>query len=68
MTVYTIEELVPILRMKKRAIRRLISEGELPARFVGRRWLVREEELKLFLDPFVEEPKMISCGNCQTMK
>jgi hypothetical protein len=34
-TVYTIPELIPILRLKKRAIRKLIAEGELPARPVG---------------------------------
>jgi excisionase family DNA binding protein len=57
MTVYTIPELIPILRLKKRAIRKLIAEGELPARLIGRQWLVREEDLKMFLDPFLETPE-----------
>jgi hypothetical protein len=26
--------------LKKRAIRKLIAEGELPARLIGRQWLV----------------------------
>jgi excisionase family DNA binding protein len=67
-TVYTIPELIPVLRMKKRAIRKLIAEGELPARLVGRQWLVREEDLKMFLDPFLETPDSPPCGNCHALK
>ncbi len=49
-TVYTIPELMPILRMKKRAIRKLLIAGVLRGRFVGRQWLVTEESLRGFLD------------------
>jgi excisionase family DNA binding protein len=62
-TVYTISELIPILRLKKRAIRKLIAECELPARLIGRQWLVREEDLKMFLDPFVETLESTACRN-----
>lgn len=67
-TIYTIPELIPILRLKKRAIRKLIAEGELPARLVGRQWLVREEDSKMFLDPFLETPDSTPCCNCSTQK
>jgi excisionase family DNA binding protein len=56
---YTIEELQPILRLKKRAIRKIIAEGELPARMIGRQWLVREEDLKMALDPYLDASVLI---------
>ncbi len=48
-TVYTIEELMPILHLKKRAVRNLITRGYLRGRLVGRQWLVTEDAVKLDL-------------------
>ncbi len=48
-TVYTIPELTGILHMKPRAIRKLLNGGELVGRYVGRQWLVSEEQLQAFL-------------------
>ncbi len=50
MTVYTIPDLVPILKMKTRAIRRLLTDGDLQGRLVGRQWLVTEGSVKRFLE------------------
>jgi excisionase family DNA binding protein len=49
MITYTIPELVPILRIKKRAIRKLVSTGKLAGRLVGRQILVTEEALRHYL-------------------
>ncbi len=48
--VYTIPELMPLLRLKKRAIRKLISTGKLSGRLVGKQWLVTEQALNAFLN------------------
>ncbi len=50
MITYTINELAPILRLKPRAIRRLINSGQLQARLVGRQFLVSEALLREFLE------------------
>jgi excisionase family DNA binding protein len=60
-TVYTIPELMPILRLKKRAIRNLITSGELAGRLVGRQFLVSDEALKRYL----KAPEHVPCGNCR---
>jgi excisionase family DNA binding protein len=60
--VYTVEELVPILRMKKRAIRRCLAEGELSGQLVGKKWLVTEEAVKVFLNA----PDLTSNGSRST--
>jgi hypothetical protein len=49
-TAYTIPDLIPILRMKSRAIRQLLTDGKLQGRIVGRQWLVPEESIKRFLE------------------
>jgi len=49
MVTYTIPELVPILKLKKRAIRQLLAKGYLRGQIVGRQWLVAEESVKKFL-------------------
>jgi excisionase family DNA binding protein len=64
MITYTIPELVPILRIKKRAIRKLVSNGNLSGRLVGRQILVTEEALKRFL----KAPDTKLCGNCLLYK
>lgn len=58
MVTFTIPELVPILRLKKRAIRKLVSNGDLSGRLVGRQILVSEEALKRFL----KAPDVKQCG------
>jgi hypothetical protein len=60
-TIYTIPELIPILRMNKRAIRKLIRSRSLLGRLVGRQILVTEEALRMFL----KAPDMTSCENCR---
>jgi excisionase family DNA binding protein len=47
---YTIPDLIPILRMKRRAIRQLLTNGRLQGRIVGRQWLVPEEAIRRFLE------------------
>jgi len=49
MVTYTVDELIPLLKMKKRAIRELLTRGKLRGRIVGRHWLVTEESVKVFL-------------------
>jgi hypothetical protein len=46
---YTVNDLVPILHMKPRAIRRLIATDQLFGRMVGRQFLVTQTSLKEFL-------------------
>ena len=50
MKIYRVEELVPILRVLKKAVRAYIASGRLRGRKVGKRWLVTEEALRLFLN------------------
>ncbi len=50
LTLYTIPELIPFLRLKPRAIRKLIASVALLGRLVGRQWLVTEEDLRAFLE------------------
>ena len=50
MITYTVADLETLLKIKKRAIRRLLADGELRGRFVGRQWIVTEDSLKSFLE------------------
>ena len=50
MITYTVPGLESVLRIKKRAIRKLLADGELQGRFVGRQWIVSEDSLKAFLE------------------
>ena len=50
MITYTVADLETLLKIKKRAIRRLLAGGELRGRFVGRQWIVTEDSLKSFLE------------------
>ena len=47
---YTIGDLIPVLRMQKRPIRKLITSGVLPGKRVGRQFLVSEEALCRYLN------------------
>ena len=49
MNVYTVEELIPLLRISKKGIRTFLAQGKLKGRKVGKRWLVSEEALREFL-------------------
>lgn len=49
MTTFTVPELVPVLKLQPRAIRKLLASGKLPARRVGRQWIVSETSLRSFL-------------------
>ena len=49
MVTYTVDELVPVLKMKKRAVRQLLTDGKIPGRLVGRQWLVTDEAVRVFL-------------------
>lgn len=49
MVTYTVPELVPILKLKERAIRNLLASGKLPARRINRQWIVSEHSLRAFL-------------------
>lgn len=59
MTVYRIPDLVPILKMKPRAIRKLFTEGQVRGRLVGRQVLTTEDSLKRFLG---EPPTNHACS------
>ncbi len=59
MKLYTLPELEPVLRLKKRVIRKLIRNGDLWARMVGRQYLVTEKSLSDYL----EEPIFDGNGN-----
>lgn len=61
---YTVDELVPILRMKPRAIRRLIATDQLFGRMVGRQFLVTQTSLKGYLgegEPAPVEQQVVKC-------
>ena len=47
MNTFTVPELVPILHLKQRAIRKLIADGQLRGRLVGRQYLTTEAALKV---------------------
>lgn len=46
---YTIEEVVDIIKVTRRTIYKYIKQGDLKAIKVGRLWRVSEESLKEFL-------------------
>ena len=46
---YSIEDLVPILKLHPKTILRFIHEGKIQARKVGRAWMVQEDALKHYL-------------------
>ncbi len=50
MKIYTVEDLIPILQVSRKAVRAYIAEGKLRGRKVGKRWLVTEESLRKFLN------------------
>jgi hypothetical protein len=68
--IYDVEELIPMLRLSRKAIRGYIAEGRLIGRKVGKRWLVSEDALKIFLLNGEERPSISSpchdkhCGRC----
>ncbi len=46
---YGIPELMQILKISKRAARKCLAKGAIPARKIGKRWLVHPEALRNFL-------------------
>lgn len=47
--VFTIEEVAKILKVSEETVRRLISNGELEARRVGRQYRITREAINKFL-------------------
>jgi excisionase family DNA binding protein len=62
-TVYSIEDLMPILRMTQRAIRKLIHNGDLLGRKVGRNYLVTESALTDYLETPEDDTEVNSTAN-----
>ncbi len=58
MVTYTVSELVPLLKLKPRAVRKLLASGSLQGKRVGRQWIVSEYTLRSFLG----ENKQHECG------
>jgi len=50
MKIYTVEDLIPILQVSRKAVRRYLARGKLRGRKVGKKWLVTEEALRRFLE------------------
>ena len=46
---YSIKDMVPILKLHPKTILRFIREGKLMARKVGRTWMVQEDDLNAYL-------------------
>lgn len=55
---YSIKELVSILKLHEKTILRFIREGKLGARKVGRTWMVQEDTLKEYLQGDASEPQV----------
>lgn len=49
MQTFTVSQLTEILKMHERPIRKLLASGKLPARRIGRQWIVSEASLRFFL-------------------
>jgi len=47
---YTVKDIADQLHVKEKAVRRLITAGELPASKVLNKWVVTAENLKAFVD------------------
>ena len=54
---YSIEDLVPILKLHSKTILRFIHEGKIRARKVGRTWMVQQDALDFYLQGDGVEPK-----------
>ena len=54
---YSIEDLVPILKLHSKTILRFIHEGKIRARKVGRTWMVQQDALDFYLQGDSVEPK-----------
>ena len=54
---YSIEDLVPILKLHSKTILRFIHEGKIRARKVGRTWMVQQDALDYYLQGDSVEPK-----------
>ena len=58
--IYTVEELAPLLKVSRKALRHYLSERTLAGRKVGKRWLVHEDAVKQFLNVRQEHEKAVS--------
>lgn len=50
MTIYTINELAPILKRSYKTILKYVKEGTLPSSKVKGRYLITDEDIKIFLE------------------
>lgn len=50
MNLLTVSEVATALRVNPRTVYRLITNGELPARRIGRNWRIFETEFHKYLD------------------
>lgn len=47
---YSVEDLVSMLKISDRTVRAYLREGKIKARKIGLRWIVTEENLKKFIE------------------
>ena len=47
---YSVEDLVDILKLSDRTVRAYLREGKIKARKIGLRWRVTEDNLRKFLE------------------
>ena len=49
-TLYNIEEAAQLLKVTPRTILQYIYDNKIPAQKIGRRWQIKEEDLKAYLN------------------
>lgn len=47
---YTVEDLVDMLKLSDKTVRVYLREGKIKARKIGLRWFITEENLKKFIE------------------
>lgn len=47
---YTVEEAESILKVKGKSIRNYIKDGKLKASKIGKRWVIRQEDIEKFIN------------------
>jgi excisionase family DNA binding protein len=52
----TVEEVAAVLHISNQTAQRYVREGRLPARKVGRRYLIPEDAVEAMLEPTQEPP------------
>ena len=58
--IYTVEELAPLLKVSRKALRHYLSKRTLAGRKVGKRWLIHEDALRQFLNVRQDHEKAVT--------